>query len=227
MKQTLFFILLFSLKSFAQFKDVPFQKELILTPEIQKEEKANIGESLILNKNLIKKPAVEIIEIPDFKIYSISHHLNVGDILPLQATKENNLYYYDLDKPSKHKGVYFGLMFNVKNKKYDALYSASSKLGGIGVKTKVVDGIEVREADYLSNDCSSCYSYEFIYNGKSNNTLKFIYREFIKDLARPSFTQELQYNLDEGNTVGFKNMRIEIVKASNSEIEYKILSHLN
>jgi hypothetical protein len=43
-------------------------------------------------------------------------------------------------------------------------------------------------------------------------------------MARPSFTQDLQYDLSEGNIVGFKGLRIEIIKAQNTKIEYKILS---
>lgn len=227
MKKILLLITFISTNTFAQYKEVPFKKDIIIVPEVHMKSIANIGESLFINKNVIKKPAIEILSIPQFKIYSIEHHLSVGDILPLQAIKDNNFYYYDLENPSKNKGVFFGIMFDTNNNKYKGLYSASATLGGIGVKTKSVDNIEVKEIDYLSSDCNTCYSYEFIYNGKSNNTLKFIYREFIKDLARPSFTQELQYNLDESNIVGFKNMRLEVVKATNSEIEYKILQHLS
>ncbi len=64
----------------------------------------------------------------------------------------------------------------------------------------------------------------FIYNGKAGNVIKFSYREFINDMARPAFTQELQYDLSEGKIIGFKGMRIEILNTSNIEIEYKVLS---
>ncbi|MCK5760624.1 MAG: hypothetical protein KAH33_04980 [Candidatus Delongbacteria bacterium] len=63
---------------------------------------------------------------------------------------------------------------------------------------------------------------EIIYSGLTGNTLRAVYREFADDFARPAFSQELQYNLDESNIIAYKSLRIEIVKATNSSIEYKV-----
>jgi len=68
---------------------------------------------------------------------------------------------------------------------------------------------------------------EFIYSGKIGNSIKFIYREFIDNLARPSFTQDIQYDLDESSIVGFKGLKIEVISATNSLIKYKIISPFN
>lgn len=75
----------------------------------------------------------------------------------------------------------------------------------------------------LSDDDS--FVQEFIYNGRVDNSIKFIYREFTESLARPSFQQEVQYDLDQSNIVGFKEMRIEIIEATNQKIEYIILKN--
>jgi hypothetical protein len=69
------------------------------------------------------------------------------------------------------------------------------------------------------------FSQELIYNGRVGNYVKFIYREFSGDMARSAFTQEVQYDLDVSNFVGFKGVRIEIVEATNSEIIYKVVNH--
>ncbi|MFY7964353.1 MAG: hypothetical protein ACOVO1_05615 [Chitinophagaceae bacterium] len=66
---------------------------------------------------------------------------------------------------------------------------------------------------------------EFIYNGKLNNSLKFTYREYLNDNARPAFTQDLQYDLNEGNIIGFKGLRIEIISATNIKLKYKVLNY--
>ena len=66
---------------------------------------------------------------------------------------------------------------------------------------------------------------ELIYNGKSGTEIKFLYRELSNDMMRPAFTQELQYDLSESNIVGFKEVRIEIVAATNTDIQYKLLEH--
>ena len=47
------------------------------------------------------------------------------------------------------------------------------------------------------------------------------------DLARPAFTQDLQYDLTESKVIGFRGLRIEIISATNIKIEYKVLNHFD
>ncbi len=70
------------------------------------------------------------------------------------------------------------------------------------------------------------YKYELIYNGRVGDGLRFIYREFYEDMARPSFTQEVQYDLSQSEIIGFKRAKVQIIEASNTEIKYKVISHL-
>jgi hypothetical protein len=64
---------------------------------------------------------------------------------------------------------------------------------------------------------------ELIYNGISKNTIKISYREFIKDMARPAFYQELNYDLDQSNIIQFKTLKIRVLHADNSEIKFIII----
>lgn len=43
-------------------------------------------------------------------------------------------------------------------------------------------------------------------------------------MARPAYSQDLQYDLSEGNIVGIKGLRLEVIKVTNTNIEYKILN---
>src|SRR5690606_27655124 len=95
---------------------------------------------------------------------------------------------------------------------------------------KTYQNITYEKTDYFSTlDDSKVknYSRQLFYNGKAGNTLKFTYREFIDDMARPAFTQDLQYDLSESNIIGFDGLRIEIIQANNTSITYKILSDFN
>jgi len=69
------------------------------------------------------------------------------------------------------------------------------------------------------------FKQELIYNGRVGDGLKFIYREFAEDLARPSFTQSIQYDLSKSNLIGFKNGELEIIEATNTEISYIVRSN--
>ena len=68
---------------------------------------------------------------------------------------------------------------------------------------------------------------ELVYNGRVENNQRFIYREFSNELARPSFTQEAQYDLSESTVIGFKDLRMEVLDASNTEITYRLISNFN
>lgn len=69
------------------------------------------------------------------------------------------------------------------------------------------------------------YKKELVYNGRLENYIKVIYREYLNNWARPAFTQELQYDLNESKVIGFQGARLEILDATNTKIEYRVLSH--
>ena len=84
--------------------------------------------------------------------------------------------------------------------------------GNLAVVEKVVSS----EANFVQ---------ELIYNGRSGDTLKFIYREFIDHMLRPSFSQDVQYDLAQSTEIGFKRARIEVIEASNTSITYRVRSN--
>lgn len=69
------------------------------------------------------------------------------------------------------------------------------------------------------------YKKELVYNGRLDNYIKIIYREYLNNWARPAFTQELQYDLNDSNIIGFQGARLEILEATNTKITYKVISH--
>lgn len=62
-----------------------------------------------------------------------------------------------------------------------------------------------------------------IYMGKEGNTIKMSYREFSNDLARPAFTTDISYDLDESHDIIYKNAQITIIAATSANITYKVL----
>jgi len=82
---------------------------------------------------------------------------------------------------------------------------------------KIVNDMEV------INDDADSFRQEFIYNGKVDNNIKFIYREFSSNMNRFAFQQDVQYDLNESNIIGFKELEIEIIEATNQSITYRVL----
>jgi hypothetical protein len=54
------------------------------------------------------------------------------------------------------------------------------------------------------NEVDKTFRRELVYSGKSGSTLRVTYREYVNDLARPAFYQELSYDLNESSEIVFK-----------------------
>ncbi len=76
----------------------------------------------------------------------------------------------------------------------------------------------------LSDDS---FQQTLIYNGKVGEKINIGYREFSNNLARPSFNNEVEYDLSTSKLIGYKGARIEIEEATNQYIKYKVLSNFN
>jgi hypothetical protein len=72
------------------------------------------------------------------------------------------------------------------------------------------------------------FRYELLYQGISGNVVSLLYREYIDDLARPAFQQNLSYTLaPEGATeVSFRGTKLRILSADNNTIRYRLLAGL-
>ena len=73
------------------------------------------------------------------------------------------------------------------------------------------------------------FKYVALYQGKSANKIKISFREFKDDMARPAFTQDIEYQLSPNGTttIGFKGLRINVIKATNVDITYSVVKDFN
>lgn len=83
------------------------------------------------------------------------------------------------------------------------------------------------EIEYCAHWQEGDFRRELIYSGISQGTVTITYKEFKDDLARPAFSQELRYDLNQGREVGFRGARFEILEATNSMIRYRVLKPLD
>ena len=91
--------------------------------------------------------------------------------------------------------------------------------------------IDIDQAELYDEKClrisENGFKRELIYSGTSKGTVSLQYREFINDFARPAFSQELSYDLSEGNEIGYKGARFLILKATNVSLSVKLLKPLD
>jgi hypothetical protein len=96
--------------------------------------------------------------------------------------------------------------------------------GAIGFTYDLEPPVQYRPGQITSD--ASGYKYELLYQGLDDNTLRVGYREYIDNLVRPAFAQELTYPIhsDGATEIRFKSVRIEVLSADASEITYRVFS---
>lgn len=70
---------------------------------------------------------------------------------------------------------------------------------------------------------STNFVQELVYNGRVDDDLRFVYREFSDNIIRPAFTQEVQYDFSESPVIGFKEMRLKVINATNTTLTYQLI----
>lgn len=66
-----------------------------------------------------------------------------------------------------------------------------------------------------------------IYSGKVGNKINIGYRESSGNLARPAFSNNVEYDLSESSTIGYKGAQLEILEATNQYIKYRVIRNFN
>ena len=193
----------------------PVKVQELFTPELVSVNTRELGDTLVSYRYAVVKPSFRILEYPNggesqwFEPGLLLEPIGIRDDIqifrnPAFATpaicRKVSTDQWSLGDSGGSCGNVNFLIFNFK------------------LKTKSEDWVDV----YAPN-----IRKEFIYNGRIDNYVKFTYREFSAGgIARDAFTQDVQYDLNEGNVIGFKGSRIEILKATNRVITYRVLSHL-
>ena len=66
-----------------------------------------------------------------------------------------------------------------------------------------------------------------IYSGRVGNKINVAYREFSNNMARPAFNNDVEYDLSESATIGYKGAEIEVIEATNRYIKYRVVRNFN
>ena len=102
----------------------------------------------------------------------------------------------------------------------DTIIGVSAFPGGCGDKNLAAASFQSVTVPDAS--VSNIWRKELIYNGRSGDTIRVIYREYSGDLARPAYTQELQYDLSQETEIGFREVRLQVESATNTTIRYRV-----
>ena len=85
--------------------------------------------------------------------------------------------------------------------------------------------VSFASTDAVRGFAKGAFRRELMFSGAAGGTLRVLYREFVDDLARPAFSQELTYDLTSATPfmVNAKGVRLDVLRAGNDGIEYRVL----
>lgn len=207
-------------------------KELINhAPPLNTDASVEIGQSMISTTKSLVFEAIDL-EVPVAqKGTNLGHPFSFvvpAEVLVCRGSDSTGKYYQAKNKLQFHTG---GGVVEVEGGVYVPMDSAKATEvywlapGSLDPLNCPHPGIQFKRTTYKEWGEQS-FKRELVYTGKSGNTISILYREYMNDMARPAFTQQLSYDLSDGNTIGFKDARFEVIKATNTGIEYRVLKNL-
>lgn len=141
---------------------------------------------------------------------------------------------YYLKTGEDKDGSYYQAINNIPNGGFitpqtmGLLLNKSNEICFISVLStrKCLNGIKGAE-EKISVASDNSFQQTLIYNGKVGNKINIGYREFSSSAARPAFNNDVEYDLNESKTIGYKGALLEIIDANNQSIKYKVLRNFN
>ena len=222
--QYLIFIVVISISGCSTAKNIiPFQLTYINKPNIGDEHTSELGETLVQKGKLYRYDGFQLENTVTggggmFKTLT----LRAGTLLR-ESMFDDERIYYTTDKLEIYdsmlgtKMAFGGLSISKTDKKDILFYSSFFKDFAPEPLPNLTKAI-------ITDFEKPNYRQELIYNGRSGDAIKILYREYAGDMLRAPFSQDVQYDLREGKAIGFKGARIEVIDASNVKIKYRVLS---
>lgn len=226
-----------SFSSRSLYHDPATLTTLVALPAKEVETEAEIGKSMVSISKRYKAISLEREQIHTGKYSDVYDYvLTVPAGLLVASGSDIEGMFFEATQP---------VLFQYLRKKDNYLYAHESLKGGLYVpyhSTKPTEVYWMWEGTRIpQNDAHPGITYtraianiesnvtfkrELVYSGISQNTVSILYREFLDDMARPAFYQELKYDLSHGNVIGYKGARFEVIKANNTTIRYRVLQEL-
>lgn len=199
---------------------VSINTELLSYPELRQETTGNLGDTLLSISERRTTLGVEVTKPVQVDF------MGGVTVLPqkVKASYENDrgipirTYPVATNPPPP---VYASIVYDEAKAEFCIFEGAWGRTHCSIELTNAIEIGQIEEEDPL------VFQRELVYNGRVGNELKFIYREFDSLRARTAFTQEVQYDLEESNIIGFKDARMRVIEANNRVVTYEVLSNFD
>ena len=210
--------------------------QIVHTPKVNTDAEVEIGQTIISKANLTTYPAVKVNQTLSETIkQSLMNNRHSGTItinpgIYKKTSEDANGSFF----PDPYGTFKFiagtikctcGVYVPHDATKPSVMFTYHTTIGATGFEFGV-NPVDVSKtiSEVWSTDS---FKKELVYGGLSQKTISISYREFSDGTARPAFTQDLKYDLSEGDEIGFRGARFQVIKASNTVLKYKVTKALD
>lgn len=206
------------------------KQDVINIPAINVQSTAEIGQNIISKVNLKTIPAIILSSNVSEVVNPPGTTTVYWGTIPLYTSNELGKFYQDTEDSRSAtytmlgstipSGERAGIFVPDNKAKAAVIYHFANGYNYGNIPVSIKDTV-------IEKWASDSFKKELVYSGVSQNTITILYREFIDNMARPAFSQELKYDLSQGKEIGYKGARLEVMKATNTELTYKVLKPLD
>ncbi len=208
---------------------------VIRNPELNKTTIAEIGQNMYSKSYMINPTTQRVILEGVAKGSRNGISIDTSETLPITSLGvkiTRTLYPYDLRYLLRNVGGKNAMCYSpydcLIDMNNDNTFTYLTTQGSMNfVKLDQLTKYKLEKSKPIYTEDS--FKYVALYQGKKGNLIKISFREFKDNMARPAFTQNIEYELGKGGKtiIGFKGLRIQVLKATNMNIEYKVIKDYN
>jgi hypothetical protein len=187
------------------------ESQYYIIPDIGIETTVYIGESLIKEGRTSARDAVYLNEDHGKVGWTAFHP--AGIYILIGKTDGASIYQHKTIMPGVIGTVYPQIIEDPDGKVY--LKTLTSR--------DLLNSTEYSKRKFVE-ETGDDFEQTLIYTGAERTILKFTYREFSNNIARPAFTVDATYDMSIDNIIRFRGALLEIIETDNQSITYKVLS---
>jgi hypothetical protein len=204
-------ILVVTLAGCASVQTEPPRYESGHFPEPQTLTTVNVGQVMVTEYDYLSQVRATVLDDVSGSFWTNRRSISSGDALVSAISSGEQVY---CQAPRRDGAPC------LKDTNGDGHFDRAYTMNAFGmvVNGRNIGAVRYRVADQNIQDG---FKYELIYQGIDGDTVRIAYREYTENLARPAFSQDLSYTLEEPLTdIRFRDVQLTIHEANNNQITY-------
>ncbi|MFM5469164.1 hypothetical protein [Aeromonas sp. R1-2] len=193
-------------------------------PALNQTQTAYVGDHLLSQGTYSEREAIEFKSM--FKLSGWSYGITAGKFVKT-GENSNYDYYTPMEGPKGGKIERYNGLSMISPAIGLQVSKAANDLCIFMLSHEVVCGDDKSPATKTTVRTidENEFQQTLIYNGMVGNKINIAYREFSGKQARSAFSNDVEYDLSQSKVIGYKGARIEVIKATNENITYRVISN--